>query len=71
MELLLTGSTGFVGRNLLIKLHQDSRWESPVVLPVTFGNFLSVLNPTWLSMRLDCSSGGGARNILKPMLKVP
>lgn len=33
MELLLTGSTGFVGRNLLIKLHQDSRWER-IILPV-------------------------------------
>lgn len=33
MELLLTGSTGFVGRNLLLKLHLDQRW-SRIVLPV-------------------------------------
>jgi len=33
MELLLTGSTGFVGRNLLIRLHQDRRW-SRIILPV-------------------------------------
>ena len=33
MELLLTGSTGFVGRNLLLKLHRDSRW-SRIILPV-------------------------------------
>ena len=33
MELLLTGSTGFVGRNLLIRLAEDCRW-SRIVLPV-------------------------------------
>ena len=33
MELLLTGSTGFVGQNLLLKLHRDSRW-SRIILPV-------------------------------------
>lgn len=33
MELLLTGSTGFVGRNLLLRLASDSRW-SRIVLPV-------------------------------------
>ena len=33
MELLLTGSTGFVGRNLLIKLHHDPRWKR-IILPV-------------------------------------
>lgn len=33
MELLLTGSTGFVGRNLLLRLVSDSRW-SRIVLPV-------------------------------------
>lgn len=33
MELLLTGSTGFVGRNLLLKLLSDQQW-SRVVLPV-------------------------------------
>ncbi len=33
MELLLTGSTGFVGRNLLIRLHHDPRW-SRIILPV-------------------------------------
>jgi nucleoside-diphosphate-sugar epimerase len=33
MELLLTGSTGFVGRNLLIRLAADSRW-SRILLPV-------------------------------------
>ena len=33
MELLLTGSTGFVGRNLLIRLAGDRRW-SRIVLPV-------------------------------------
>lgn len=33
MELLLTGSTGFVGRNLLLHLAADRRW-SRVVLPV-------------------------------------
>lgn len=33
MELLLTGSTGFVGRNLLLHLAGDPRW-SRIVLPV-------------------------------------
>ena len=33
MELLLTGSTGFVGRNLLLKILADRRW-SRVILPV-------------------------------------
>ena len=33
MELLLTGSTGFVGRNLLLRLHRDDRW-SRIILPV-------------------------------------
>lgn len=33
MELLLTGSTGFVGRNLLIRLRKDPRW-SRILLPV-------------------------------------
>ena len=33
MELLLTGSTGFVGRNLLIRLSADPRWET-IHLPV-------------------------------------
>jgi len=33
MELLLTGSTGFVGRNLLLRLADDARW-SRIVLPV-------------------------------------
>ena len=33
MELLLTGSTGFVGRNLLLHLANDRRW-SRIVLPV-------------------------------------
>jgi nucleoside-diphosphate-sugar epimerase len=33
MELLLTGSTGFVGRNLLLKLRGDTRW-SRILLPV-------------------------------------
>jgi nucleoside-diphosphate-sugar epimerase len=33
MELLLTGSSGFVGRNLLLRLHHDKRW-SRIVLPV-------------------------------------
>jgi len=33
MELLLTGSTGFVGRNLLLRLARDSRWTR-IVLPV-------------------------------------
>jgi len=33
MELLLTGSTGFVGRNLLLKLLGDPRWKR-IVLPV-------------------------------------
>jgi len=33
MELLLTGSTGFVGRNLLLRLAGDNRW-SRIVLPV-------------------------------------
>jgi nucleoside-diphosphate-sugar epimerase len=33
MELLLTGSTGFVGRNLLIKLHRDPLWKR-IILPV-------------------------------------
>lgn len=33
MELLLTGSTGFVGRNLLIRLAADPRWER-ILLPV-------------------------------------
>lgn len=32
MELLLTGSTGFVGRNLLLRLARDPRW-SRIVLP--------------------------------------
>ena len=33
MELLLTGSTGFVGRNLLMRLHRDRRWHR-IILPV-------------------------------------
>ena len=33
MELLLTGSTGFVGRNLLRRLAVDSRWNR-IILPV-------------------------------------
>lgn len=33
MELLLTGSTGFVGRNLLLHLSADRRW-SRIILPV-------------------------------------
>lgn len=33
MELLLTGSTGFVGRNLLIRLSADPRWDR-ILLPV-------------------------------------
>ena len=33
MELLLTGSTGFVGRNLLLRLAGDQRWNR-IVLPV-------------------------------------
>jgi nucleoside-diphosphate-sugar epimerase len=33
MELLLTGSTGFVGRNLLLRLARDSRWTR-IILPV-------------------------------------
>ena len=33
MELLITGSTGFVGRNLLLRVTQDPRW-SRIVLPV-------------------------------------
>ena len=33
MELLLTGSTGFVGRNLLLRLAEDSAW-SRIILPV-------------------------------------
>jgi nucleoside-diphosphate-sugar epimerase len=33
MELLLTGSTGFVGRNLLIRLVSDPRWRR-ILLPV-------------------------------------
>lgn len=33
MELLITGSTGFVGRNLLLKVVQDPRW-SRIILPV-------------------------------------
>lgn len=33
MELLLTGSTGFVGRNLLLRLAGDKRW-SRIILPV-------------------------------------
>jgi len=33
MELLLTGSTGFVGRNLLLRLHRDHRW-SRIILPI-------------------------------------
>jgi len=33
MELLLTGSTGFVGRNLLLRLADDPRW-SRIILPV-------------------------------------
>ncbi|KAB2640355.1 MAG: NAD(P)-dependent oxidoreductase [Verrucomicrobia bacterium] len=33
MELLLTGSTGFVGRNLLLRIHRDNRW-SRIILPV-------------------------------------
>lgn len=33
MELLLTGSTGFVGRNLLLRLADDRRW-SRIILPV-------------------------------------
>jgi len=33
MELLLTGSTGFVGRNLLLRLAADPRW-SRIILPV-------------------------------------
>lgn len=33
MELLLTGSTGFVGRNLLLRLAGDNRW-SRIILPV-------------------------------------
>ncbi len=33
MELLLSGSTGFVGRNLLRKLQRDRRW-SRIILPV-------------------------------------
>ncbi len=33
MELLLTGSTGFVGRNLLLRLAGDRRW-SRILLPV-------------------------------------
>lgn len=33
MELLLTGSTGFVGRNLLLRLADDPRWNR-IILPV-------------------------------------
>lgn len=33
MELLITGSTGFVGRNLLLRVSQDPRW-SRIILPV-------------------------------------
>lgn len=33
MELLLTGSTGFVGRNLLLRLAEDDCW-SRIILPV-------------------------------------
>ena len=33
MELLITGSTGFVGRNLLLRVSQDARWRR-IVLPV-------------------------------------
>lgn len=33
MELLLTGSTGFVGRNLLLRLAADPRWDR-ILLPV-------------------------------------
>jgi len=33
MELLLTGSTGFVGRNLLLKIVEDQRWDK-IILPV-------------------------------------
>jgi len=33
MELLLTGSTGFVGRNLLMRLHRERRW-CRIILPV-------------------------------------
>lgn len=33
MELLITGSTGFVGRNLLLRLADDPRWER-ILLPV-------------------------------------
>lgn len=33
MELLLTGSTGFVGRNLLLRLVADPRWDR-ILLPV-------------------------------------
>jgi nucleoside-diphosphate-sugar epimerase len=33
MELLLTGSTGFVGRNLLLRLARETRWAR-IILPV-------------------------------------
>jgi nucleoside-diphosphate-sugar epimerase len=33
MQLLITGSTGFVGRNLLLKVISDTRW-SRIILPV-------------------------------------
>ena len=33
MELLLTGSTGFVGRNLLMRLRRERRWRR-IILPV-------------------------------------
>lgn len=55
MELLLTGSTGFVGQNLLLKLLGEERW-SRIILPVR--------NPHKLRAQLE-EEGGKAGDRLK------
>ena len=53
MEILLTGSTGFVGRNLLLRLISDGRW-SRIILPVR--------DPQKLRLQLEAELGEGIRN---------
>ena len=53
MEILLTGSTGFVGRNLLLRLIQEERW-SRIILPVR--------DPQKLRAQLAGELGEGAGN---------
>ena len=53
MELLLTGSTGFVGRNLLLRLISDERWGR-IVLPVR--------DPEKLRLQLSEELGEGIWN---------